>query len=114
MLTLTGVVLGTKTLQRKRSDGSLFDVQFLGIQTDKESGYDGETITTDIQISQHQYQAGICAFYQKLRGQVVSVPVWVTAWAGKNNNAGINFHLSGEGKPVSGQPPVCVPTAKAV
>lgn len=114
MLTLTGVVLGTKTLQRKRSDGSLFDVHFLGIQTDKESGYDGETVTSDIQVNQEQYKAGICAFYQKLRGQVVSVPIWVTAWTGNKGTAGINFHLSGEGKPVSGQPPVGVPAAKAV
>lgn len=114
MLTLTGIVLGTKTITRKRADGSVFDVHFLGIQTEKESGYDGETITTDIQISQAQYQAGICAHYQKLINQAVSVPIWLTSWAGKNGTAGINYHLSGEGKPVAGRPPVDAPVSAKV
>jgi hypothetical protein len=103
-LAITGIVLGTKTTSHTTQDGQPFQRYFVGIQTDKQNGYDGEAIVTDLAVSKAQYESGILAYYEKLRGSVATVPVWVSSWSGKNGSHGINMHLGGDGKAVSGEP----------
>lgn len=102
MMTIKGQVLGVKVEDRtNKQTGEVFETYSVGIQTPKENGYDGEMITNDIKISAAQKKAGLQATYEKHRGQVVTAPIFVTAWAGKNGRAGLNYHFSGDGSPVA-------------
>ena len=105
-LQISGVVAGTKSItQKNNQDGSEYQRHFVGIQTDKENGYDGETIITDLAVSKAQFDAGILAYYQRLSGKVVTLPVWVSSWSGSNGKHGLNMHLGGDGKALSGEKP---------
>lgn len=100
-LQITGIILGTKTTDHNGPNGP-YQRHFVGIQNEKMNGYESETITTDLSVSKRQYETGILAYYEKLRGSVATIPVWVSAYATKNGSAGINTHLGGDGKAISG------------
>lgn len=99
MLTITGVIKGTKTENKKNRDGADFQVHHVGIEVNKTGGYEGETVIYDLAVSRDQVGSGVLATYQKHVGQAVSVPIWLTSWVSAKGNSGINYHLSGNGNP---------------
>lgn len=99
MLRLTGLVKGIKTEQKTDNNGQPYTVNHVGIEVEKTGGYAGETLIYDIRPSRQQQEAGILKVYSDNVGKIVHVPVWVNAWVSKNGNTGINYHLSGDGRP---------------
>lgn len=98
MLTISGVVLGTKTVNKTRKpDNSQYQVHYVGIQSEKANGYQGEMVTTDVMITRDQFGSGVAAKYENLRGQVVSAEVFVQAW---QNGKGVQYILAGDGVPM--------------
>lgn len=98
MLAITGIVLGTKTIEKTRkSDNSKYQVHYVGIQSEKSNGYQGEMVTTDVMVTKDQFSRGLMAKYENLRGQVVSAEVFVQPW---QNGNGLTYILGGDGSPM--------------
>lgn len=105
MLMLQGIVLGVKSRTRiDRDTGEEIVTYKVGIQTDKSGGYEGEYVTTDVQVTKTQMNQGVQAQYEGIRGQEVVVPVFVMPWASKRGNAGLTFFFEGDAKPLKVEP----------
>jgi len=101
MLKYLGVVKGVKTVERKnKNNGEIWNEYFLGLSEPKTGGYGGEEIIHDIKLTKQSIDAGMDKHYETLVGKKVEVSIFVTARAW-NNNAYIDWIISGEGRPIS-------------
>ena len=99
MLKIQGTVKGVKTEHQQGRDGKPdWEKHFVGFEVPKANGFDGEMIVEKVQISREQYQAGIMAKYEAVRGQIVEADVFINTFATRNG-AGYQLFLSGDGKP---------------
>lgn len=104
MLMLKGTVLGVKSRVRvDKETGEEITTYKVGIQTHKQGGYDGEYLTTDVQVTKTQMAQGVQAQYEGIKGQDVIVPVFVMPWASKRGNAGLTYFFEGDAKPLKVQ-----------
>lgn len=94
---IKGVVKGVKEVPYTHQ-GSTYTKMFVGIESEKAAGYQGETVITDVQISKKQMQAGLPAYYESIRGQEVTAPVFIMPW---KNGGGYTVFFEGEGKAAS-------------
>ena len=100
-LLLCGQVCGYKEKGfTNKQTGEYTPRHYIGIRTPKENGYEDEFIIHDVRISSKLYQSGLQGKYEKIKGYDVKVPVFVTAWAGKNGNAGISYFFAEDGMPI--------------
>lgn len=60
-----------------------------------------EVKTVPVKLSKRQMESGLNTLWEQMKGKLVSVPVFVTAWSSKAGNAGHDLWLSGEGRPLN-------------
>jgi hypothetical protein len=100
MFLLKGTIMGVKTVDNtNHSTGEVYSKMFVGVSVPKTNGYDGETISYDVQITKKQVPDGVAAHYEKLKGNEVYVPVLAFPWASKSGKAGLNWFLADDGLP---------------
>lgn len=98
MLHVSGIVKGCRrTESTNRQTGEVIEKWFIGFASPKENGYDGEETVTEVQVSQKLYKAGLVAYYEKIKGQEVIAPVFLTTFAGEKK-VFVNYFFSGDGK----------------
>ena len=103
MLLLTGLCHGFKANTRKVGNNEFTDnLILLEVQDKNQYGID-ETKTVGIKLSKADVEAGLQHLYDQLKGKALTVPVRVGPWASKAGNAGFDFWLSGDRKPVQMQ-----------
>lgn len=101
MFLIKGQVLGVKQQVRvNRETGEEVTSYLVGIQSPKESGYDGEVVVQDIRVTKKQMGQGLQASYENIKGQEVIAPVFAMPWASKKGNAGLSWFFDGDGKPL--------------
>lgn len=101
MLKFLGIVEGVKTLNKSNKDNSkTWDEYYVGVSEPKAGGYNGEKIIHDIKLTREAMDAGMYKYYESLVGKRVEVPIFFSARAW-NNNAYVDWIVSGNGKPVS-------------
>ncbi|WP_444925106.1 DNA-binding protein [Microbulbifer sp. DLAB2-AF] len=98
---IRGTIVGVKQVTKKDREGNAYSITYVGFESPKANGYQGETVITDIQVSRDQLNAGLPAYYEKLRGQEVLAPIWIQPW---KNGGKFTTYFEGEGK--------CAPTSK--
>ncbi|HIL23615.1 MAG TPA: hypothetical protein EYG20_10065 [Alcanivorax sp.] len=100
MFLLKGTIMGVKSVDNTdRNTGEVRTKMFVGVSVPKTNGYDGESVSYDIQITKKQIPEGVAAHYEKLKGNEIFVPVLAFPWAGRNGNAGLNWFLADDGLP---------------
>ena len=103
MLLLTGLCHGFKANSRVVGNNTFTDnLILLEVQDTNQYGIQ-ETKTVGIKLSKADVEAGLQHLYDQLKGKPVSIPVRVGPWASKAGNAGFDFWLSGDRKPVQMQ-----------
>lgn len=103
MLLLTGLCHGYKANTRN-FNGQEFVDHLLLIETQDTNQYGiSETKTVSIKLSKADLENGVQHSYDQLKGKPVTAPVRVGTWASKAGNAGFDFWLSGDRKPVNMQ-----------
>lgn len=60
-----------------------------------------ERKTEAVKLSKAMVDKGMQHVWDQLKGQQVSVPVFISAWVSKAGSAGYDMYLSGEGKPLN-------------
>ncbi|WP_437882144.1 DNA-binding protein [Pseudomonas sp. LRF_L74] len=103
MLLLTGLCHGFKANTRTVGANSFTDnLVLVEVQDKNQFGID-ETKTIGIKMAKADLEAGLNHLYDQYKGKPVTVPVRVGPWASKAGNAGFDFWLSGDRKPVQMQ-----------
>lgn len=103
MLLLTGLCHGYKANTRTQGTNQFTDhLVLVEVQDTNQYGI-AETKTVGIKLSKADVEAGLQHAYDQYKGKPVSVPVRVGPWASKAGNAGYDFWLSGDRKPVQMQ-----------
>lgn len=103
MLLLTGLCHGYKSNKRTVGTNEFVDhLVLLEVQDLNQYGI-AETKTQSIKLSKADIENGVQHQYEALKGKAVSVPVRVGPWASKAGNAGFDFWISGDRKPVNMQ-----------
>lgn len=98
---VSGKVKGVKVLDRvNRQTGEVRKVYMVGFASPKENGYDDEEIVTEVQISDSLMKQGLQAYYEKIKGQNVLAPIFMTTNAG-TKRVFVNYFFSGDGRAVS-------------
>jgi len=97
MLKIRGVVKGVKT-DLVGPVNNQFEKHFVGFEVPKPNGFEGETIVERVQVSRDQYNSGIMAKYDGIKGQEVEADVFINVFATRNG-AGYQLFLSGNGLP---------------
>jgi len=113
MLLLTGLCHGYKANTRTQGTNQFTDhLVLVEVQDTNQYGID-ETKTVAIKLSKADIDGGIQHLYDQYKGKAVSLPVRVGPWASKAGNAGFDFWLSGDRKPVQMQikPPLAAAQA---
>lgn len=96
MFFISGVVKGTKKVDDKnRQTGEIITKHFVGFESPKANGYDGETVVTDVQVTQRQFDAGLVSYYESIRGQEVLAPIWFQVW---KSGGGKTVYFEGDGR----------------
>lgn len=104
MFSISGVVKGTKRVDDKnRQTGEIITKYFVGFESPKANGYDGEVVVTDVQVSKQQVDAGLVAYYESIRGQEVTAPIWIQVW---KSGGGKTVYFEGDGRAKPVKPPV--------
>lgn len=99
MLKIQGTVMGVKTEIISGTQGKPdFEKHFVGFEVEKSGGFDGEVVVEKVQVSRAQYNNGLMAKYENLKGQIVEVDCFVVAFRTREG-AGYQLYLSGDGKP---------------
>ena len=99
MLKIRGVVKGAKTeTQKGRDDKPDWEKHFVGFEVPKQNGFEGEMVVEKVQVSRDQYNAGLLAKYEGIKGQEVEADVFINTFATRNG-AGYQLFLSGNGLP---------------
>lgn len=103
MLLLTGLCHGYKANQRTVGANQFTDhLLLIEVQDTNQFGI-AETKTVGVKLSKNDVDQGLQHVYDQYKGKPVSVPVRVGPWASKAGNAGFDFWLSGDRKPVQMQ-----------
>lgn len=103
MLLLTGLCHGYKANQRTVGANQFTDhLVLVEVQDTNQFGIP-ETKTIGIKLSKADVDTGLQHVYDQYKGKPISVPVRVGPWASKAGNAGFDFWLSGDRKPVQMQ-----------
>lgn len=103
MLLLTGLCHGYKANVRQ-FNGNEYTDHLILLETQDTNQYGiSETKTTSIKLSKADMEGGIHHLYDQFKGKPLTVPVRVGAWTSKAGNAGFDFWLSGDRKPVQMQ-----------
>lgn len=103
MLLLTGLCHGYKANTRRNGTNEFTDhLLLLEVQDTNQYGIP-ETKTVGIKLSKADVEGGLQHLYDQLKGKALTVPVRVGPWASKAGNAGFDFWLSGDRKPVQMQ-----------
>lgn len=101
MLLLTGLCHGYKLNTRQQGTNTFTD-HFVLVEIQDTNQYGiAETKTVAIKLAKGDVEGGLNHVYDQYKGKQVSVPVRVSAWASKAGNAGFDFWLSGDRKPVA-------------
>lgn len=113
MLHVSGVVKGCRKVESvDKKTGEVRTKWFIGFASPKENGYDDEEILTEVQVSKSLYEKGLVAYYEKVKGQEVIAPVFVTSFSPKDSErVYLNYFFSGDGKALplpKAQPAVAV------
>lgn len=103
MLLLTGYCHGYKANKRTVGPNEFTDnLLLVEVQDINQFGI-AETKTIGIKLSKADIDAGIHHVYDGLKGKQVTAPVRVGPWASKAGNAGFDYWLSGDRRPVNMQ-----------
>ena len=103
MLLLTGLCHGYKANNRTVGANQFTDhLLLVEVQDKNQYGID-ETKTIGIKLSKADIDGGIQHLYDQFKGKPLTVPVRVGPWASKAGNAGYDFWLSGDRKPIQMQ-----------
>lgn len=101
MLLLTGLCHGYKQNVRQQGTNTFQD-NFVLVEIQDTNQYGiAETKTIVIKLSKADVDTGLQHVYDQYKGKQVSVPVRVSPWASKAGNAGFDFWLSGDRKPIA-------------
>ena len=103
MLLLTGLCHGYKANQRKVGDKEFTDHLILVEVQDTNQFGILETKTIGIKLAKSDLDAGLQHVYDQYKAKPVTVPVRVGPWASKAGNAGFDYWLSGDRRPVAMQ-----------
>lgn len=111
MLLLTGLCHGYKANTRTQGANQFTDhLVLVEVQDTNQYGI-AETKTVGIKLSKADVEGGLQHVYDQYKGKPISVPVRVGPWASKAGNAGFDFWLSGDRRPVNMQ--IAKPVAAA-
>lgn len=103
MLLLTGLCHGYKANQRTVGANQFTDhLLLIEVQDTNQFGI-AETKTVGVKLAKADVDQGLQHVYDQYKGKPISVPVRVGPWASKAGNAGYDFWLSGDRKPVQMQ-----------
>lgn len=103
MLALIGLCRGFHTNTRTVGQNQFTDNSVL-VEVEQPNQYGlNETKTIAVKLSKRHMEAGMNNMWNQHNGKQVSVPVFVSAWASKSGNAGFDYWLSGDGKPLNVQ-----------
>lgn len=97
MFQIKGQVLGTKTVDMNGQNGP-YQRHYVGFQAPKENGFPGEMITVEVQITKSQYDKGLMAAYEGVKGQEVVAPVFGNPFVSKSG-PNVQWFFSGDGRP---------------
>lgn len=111
MLLLTGLCHGYKANPRTQGTNQFTDHLLLVEVQDQNQYGIAETKTVGIKLSKADVEGGLQHVYDQYKGKPISVPVRVGPWASKAGNAGYDFWLSGDRRPVNMQ--IAKPVAAA-
>lgn len=101
MLALIGLCRGFHTNTRTVGTNTFIDNSVL-IEVEQANQYGlNETKTIAVKLSKKHMESGMNNLWGQYNGKQVSVPVFVSAWASKSGNAGFDYWLSGDGKPLN-------------
>lgn len=110
-LVLIGLCHGYTTNVKTFGENSFTDHLIL-VEVEQTSQYGtAEVKTIPVKISKRLMDQGIQHVWNQYKGKPVSVPVFVAPWASKAGNAGFDFQLAADGKPVNVQ--LAPPAVKA-
>ncbi|WP_137885730.1 DNA-binding protein [Pseudomonas sp. 2FE] len=103
MLLLTGLCHGYKANKRTVGANEFTDhLLLIEVQDTNQFGIP-ETKTVGIKLAKSDVEQGIQHVYDQFKGKAVSAPVRVGPWASKAGNAGFDYWLSGDRRPVNMQ-----------
>ena len=103
MLVLIGLCHGYHSNIRTVGQNSYTDhLLLLEVEQVNQFGI-AENKTIQVKLSKKHMEQGVNNVWNQLKGKQVSCPVFVSAWSSKSGNAGFDFWLSGDGKPVNVQ-----------
>lgn len=111
MLLLIGLCHGYKANTRTQGANQFTDHLVLVEVEDTNQYGIAETKTVGIKLSKADVEGGLQHVYDQYKGKPISVPVRVGPWASKVGNAGYDFWLSGDRRPVNMQ--IAKPVAAA-
>jgi hypothetical protein len=99
MYHISGVVKGSRKAEIvNKKTGEVTEKWFIGFSAPKENGYDGEEVVTEVQVSRKLYDTGLVAHYEKIKGQKVLAPIFLSPWQGSRGPQ-ISVFFAGDGKP---------------
>lgn len=102
---VSGECLGCKFEDRSFIDSktgkqeSFIDVK-VGIRIPKFDGYDGETEVVSIGLSKKHIDSNLPELFSSLRGKIIVLSFYSRAFISKKGTAGVEYKLSGNGKPL--------------
>lgn len=100
-LFIGGTCLGLKRVPKTNpTNNQKFEEVYLGLSIPAVGGYAGDHETVDVRISRNQLDARLDEYYQGMKDAHIVVPVFVKVWVSRSGNAGKDFYLSGDGKPL--------------
>jgi len=101
MLLLIGFCQGYFCETRQVRDNSITEHSVL-VQTTVTNKFGlQEEKFIQVRLSKKHMESGINNVWNQLKDKQVAVPVFVQPWASKAGNAGFDYWLSGDGKPVT-------------
>lgn len=101
MLALIGVCHGYHVNSRQ-FNGNTFQDHLIVLEVEQINQFGiTENKTVTVKVGKKLVEQGVTNIYNQLKTKQISVPVFVGAWASKSGNAGFDYWLSGDGKPLN-------------
>ncbi|OEC59875.1 DNA-binding protein [Pseudomonas sp. ENNP23] len=101
MLVLIGLCHGYNQTSRNVGENTYIDHNLLiEVETINRYGFP-ERKTEAVKLSKAMVEKGMQHVWDQIKGQQVSVPVFVNCWVSKANKAGYDLYLAGDGKPIN-------------
>ncbi|MBL0431950.1 hypothetical protein JD501_01770 [Aeromonas hydrophila] len=90
-IVIVGTVKGFRSVTRL---GAQFPNNEIGVDIQTPDGWGGvKTETVVVRVSKNLVDQGVSKLADSLKEKVCIIPVYITAWTGKNG-AGVNYNLS--------------------